>query len=400
MVMIPTPVGVQVRSQTDAPLNPLRPVAEIPSDLSDFQPGQVFRARIQEVLPENTYKALVAGRLLTLALPESVKAGDTLDLVVIGRTPGAVVAKIVTQLAESGRGALAEPFQRSTLSNLGQLLASLLPREGEAVAPAMLTRGQPLFSSATVTAAALAQRLPPQLAQAVSTSGLFYEAHQVQWMLGQRSLTSLLAEPQGKYAQPETRAALGVNHATEGFAEKSALVMRREAAPNDASPLALMKKLFGMEGAAGSSLSAERSATLPSALANSAGVVVTIPDDLRPLVQQQLEAAATQRLAWHGEVWPEQTMDWEIARDAPEGQASSPDDPATWLTTLRLTLPRLGDIEARVQLSGQNVHLALEMSEAAAPDLRQALPALQQALTVAGLALQSVQAKHGDESGQ
>lgn len=380
MVMIPTPVGAQVRSQTDAPLNPLRPVAEIPADLPDLQPGQVFRARIQEVLPENTYKALVAGRLLTLALPEGAKAGDTLELVVVGRTPGAVVA----QLVDAGRGTIAEPFQRSTLSNLGQLLASLLPREGEAAAPARLTQGQPLVSLAALSATDLAQRLPTQLAQAVSTSGLFYEAHQVQWALGQRPLTSLLAEPQGRHAQSETRAAFGGAREAESAAEKSALAIRREAATSSASPLALLQKLFGGEAMGTSALATE---------ASPLATTVVMPDDLRPLVQQQLEAAATQRMVWHGEVWPKQMMEWEIERDAPQAEASV-EDPAVWRTTLRLTLPRLGEIEARVQLSGQDVHLALRMSDAAVTDLRQAMPALQQALTAAGLTLQSVQAKH------
>ena len=389
MVMIPTPVGVQVRSQADVPLNPLRPVAEIPSDLPDFQTGQVFRARIQEVLPENTYKALVAGRSLTLALPESAKAGDTLELVVVGRTPGAVVA----QLVDAGRGALVEPFQRSTLSNLGQLLASLLPREGEAAPSATLTRGQPLVSLAAMKAADLAQRLPTQLAQAISTSGLFYEAHQVQWALGQRSLTSLLAEPQGQYAQPETRAAFGGAHETQLSTEMSALAIRREAATNSASPFALLQKLFG-----GGVASSNASAAETSSSANPGATALTMPDDLRPLVQQQLEAAATQRLVWHGEVWPKQMMQWEIERDAPQVEAAT-EDSAVWRTTLRLTLPRLGEIDVRVQLSGQNVHLALRMSDAATPALQQAIPVLQQALAATGLTLQSVQTKHGaDES--
>ncbi|MBH1961403.1 MAG: flagellar hook-length control protein FliK [Rhodocyclales bacterium] len=397
MVMIPTPVGVQVRSQTDAPLNPLRPVAEIPSDLPDFQPGQVFRARIQEVLPENTYKALVAGRSLTLALPESVKAGDTLELVVVGRTPGAVVAKTVTQLAESGRGTIAEPFQRSTLSNLGQLLASLLPREGEAAAPATFTRGQPLLSLAALKADDLAQSLPARLAQAISTSGLFYEAHQVQWALGQRSLTSLLAEPQGQYAQPATRAAFGGANETELSTEKSALAIRREAATNSPSLFAL-QKLFGGE-ASGSNASTGQATgltSLTSALANPGATVVTIPDDLRPLVQQQLEAASTQRLAWHGDIWPGQEMQWEIERDARQGDAVA-DEPVGWRTSLRLTLPRLGEVEARVHLVGKNVHLVLDMPDAVVTDLQQAVPLLQKALAVAGLTLQPVQARrHAD----
>lgn len=394
MVMIPTPVGVQVRSQTDAPLNPLRPVAEIPSDLPDFQPGQVFRARIQEVLPENTYRALVAGRSLTLAMSESVKAGDTLELVVVGRNPGSVVAKTVTQLAEPERGTIAEPFQRSTLSNLGQLLASLLPREGEAAAPATFTRGQPLLSLAALKGDSLAQSLPARLAQAISTSGLFYEAHQVQWALGQRSLTSLLAEPQGQYAQPATRAAFGGANEPELSAEKSALAIRREAATNSPSPFAL-QKLFGGE-TSGSNASAGQVTLLTSALANPGAAVVTIPDDLRPLVQQQLEAASTQRLAWHGDIWPGQEMQWEIERDAGQGDAVA-DGPAGWRTSLRLTLPRLGEVEARVHLVGKNVHLVLDIPDAVVPDLQQAVPLLQKALAVAGLTLQPVQARrHAD----
>lgn len=383
MVMIPTPVGAQVRTQTDPLLSSVRPVAEIPSDLPDFQPGQVFRARIQEVLPENTYKALVAGRSLTLSLPESAKAGDTLELVVVDRTPQAVVAKIVAQL---GQEAIAEPFQRSTLSNLGQLLASLLPREGAAAQSAALTRGQPLLSLASLRAADVSQRLPAQLAQAVSVSGLFYEAHQVQWILGQRSLMSLLSEPQGQYAQSMMRRTLeGVDDPTLS-AEKSALAIRREGAPGSTSPLALLQKLFGGEVA--------RVSVSTSPMANPSATALIMPDDLRPLVQQQLEAAATQRLVWHGEIWPEQSMQWEIERDAPEAAAAA-EEPAVWRTTLRLTLPRLGEIDARVQLSGQNIHLALHMSAAAATDVQQAIPSLQQALAAAGLTLQSVQAKHG-----
>jgi hypothetical protein len=175
-------------------------------------------------------------------------------------------------------------------------------------------------------------------------------------------------------------------------------VIRREVATNSASPVALLQKLFGGE-AAGGNASAGQATSLTSVLANPGVAVVAIPDDLRPLVQQQLEAAATQRMAWHGEVWPQQMMEWEIERDAPQAQVST-DDPATWRTALRLTLPRLGEIDVRVQLSGQNVHLALRMSDAAVPDLQQAIPALQLALAAAGLTLQSVQAKHNDESGK
>ncbi|TAJ16394.1 MAG: flagellar hook-length control protein FliK [Rugosibacter sp.] len=395
MVMVPTPVGVQVRSQTDAPVNSLRPVAEIPADLPDLQSGQVFRARIQEVLPENTYKALVAGRSLTLALPESVKAGDTLELVVVARMRGTIAAKIVGQLAETGPKGMAELLQQSMLSPLGRQMAALLPQEGESAPAAMLTKGRSLMPLSSLSATELSQRLPAQLASAVSTSGLFYEAHQVQWALGKRPLASLLAEPQGQYAQPVTRAILGGAVEDGQRVEDSALVIRREAASQSASPLALLQKLFGRDLSGDNALVAEGRA-LANTSPNSAATVWSIPDDLRSLVQQQLEAAATQRLVWHGEVWPKQMIEWTIERDAPEAGAVA-EDTTAWRTTLHLALPRLGEIDARVQLSGQNVQLKLQMSDAALSELRQAMPALQQALAAAGLTLQGVQSKQSGD---
>jgi hypothetical protein len=382
--MIPTDVGVQVRSQTEVPLHPVRPIAEIPSDLPDLQKGQVFRAHIQEALPENTFKALVAGRSLTLSLPEGAKAGDTLDLVVIDRTPRAIVAK----MAERGLAAGGEPYQHATLSRTGQLIASLLGREGEPALPAALNRGRSLLPQAPANAAALVQGLSPKLALAVSTSGLFYEAHQVQWALGQRPLASLLAEPQGQHSNPVVLAAFGGAGAAQEAAEKSALAARRDLGlPPAPSAGSLMQILFGRETAAAES-------RMP---ATQVAAALTVPEDLRPLVQQQLEAAATQRLAWHGEIWPRQFMDWEIERDARQGDDTTNAAPA-WQTSLRLTLPRLGEIDARIRLTGQTVQLVLHtLNATSAADLDAAIPSLRQALTAAGLTLQGVETQHGTD---
>lgn len=384
MVMIPTDIGIQIRGQTDGQLNPVRAVPEIPGDLPDFKPGQAFRAHIQEVLPENTFKALVAGRVLTLSLSEGAKAGDTLELVVIDRTPRAIVA----QLAERGPGAGGDPYQHATLSRTGQLIASLLGKEGGPRLPVALTRGQPLLPQAPANAAALAQVLPPQLAQAVSSSGFFYEAHQVQWVQGQRSLGSLLAEPQGQHSNPATLVVFGAPEASA----KSALAARRDLAPPPAPPAgSLLQAVFGGETATAGAAAESRMA--PSG----AAAALTIPDDLRPLVQQQLEAAATQRLAWHGEIWPRQFMDWEIERDARQGDAAT-DAAAAWQTSLRLTLSRLGEIDARIRLSGQSVRLALHVPDSvAAAALQAALPSLRQALAATGLDLQGVETRHGTD---
>ncbi|MFA6314741.1 MAG: flagellar hook-length control protein FliK, partial [Sterolibacterium sp.] len=112
----------------------------------------------------------------------------------------------------------------------------------------------------------------------------------------------------------------------------------------------------------------------------------TIPDELRPLVQQQLDAAGTQRLMWHGEIWPGQTMQWEIEWNDQAGGNSGHDEAEPWATTLRLKTPRLGEVEAGLRLGAGGVRIALTTPlGASAADLRAGAPALEQALASAGV---------------
>jgi hypothetical protein len=124
----------------------------------------------------------------------------------------------------------------------------------------------------------------------------------------------------------------------------------------------------------------------------------SIPDDLRPIIQQQLDAVATQRLAWHGEVWPQQTVDWEVEWQHPHG---SPDDDngSRWATHLSLTTPRLGKVSARLQLTEDGVSITLMTPYgASAADLRDAAPVLEQSLAAAGVPLLGFVVKHDDQS--
>ncbi|MDZ4255181.1 MAG: flagellar hook-length control protein FliK, partial [Sulfuritalea sp.] len=232
----------------------------------------------------------------------------------------------------------------------------------------------------------LAQRLPSQLAQAVTTSGLFYEAHQVEWALGQRTLMSLLAEPQGQHSRAEVIAAWGQGNGALRSAILAQLATGEETQATRPQ-VSLLRALFGGE------IAAAAAATEEASPAPSQAVASAIPEELRPLVQQQLEAAATQRLAWHGEIWPRQFLEWDIERD-PAHAESAAAEIAVWHTTLRLQLPRLGEIEARIRLSGQNLELVLQAADpASATDLQSAVPGLQQALAAVGLTLTAAQAQ-------
>jgi hypothetical protein len=375
MVMIPTDVGVQVRTQTEAGTHPIRAIGDIPSDLPELLPGQVFRARIQEVLPENTYRAVVAGRLMTLSLPEGAKAGDTLELVMVSRSQRSILA----QRSDGGAAAVA-PFENASLSRTGQLIAGLLAADGEPPPPASFARGAPVLARVPANAAEIVRELPGSLSRAVAESGMFYESHQVQWALGQRPLTSLLLEPQGQLSQVWA----GVSDIV-GSGQESALATRRDSAIS-----------------APAADSRQGQPVLPAGLtdADAAPAAETrplaVPEELRTLVQQQLEAGASNRLVWMGEVWPGQDMEWEIHRDAPHQGAADPVD--VWQTRLRLELPQLGLVDVRLQFGGGAVNLMISAASGAAGDkLQTALPALQDSFAAAGLTLSGAQVGRGSE---
>ena len=413
MALIPPDAGLRIRLTNDSPLQPLARPQEIPADLPELRTGQRFIANIQEVLPDNSYRALVAGKSVTLSLPEAAKAGDTLELVVIDRTPRSILAQIdnlrqgqnfsahilevlpgnvyratvagrelMLQLEEPAQAGqtldlrvvdrspltivaerVAQPetgvanYPYATLSRAARLIGELLTPEGESAPAAPLARGQPLLAQGPASVTELAAAL----AKAVTQSGLFYEAHQAQWVAGKRPLAALLAEPQGGHSEPpllaaQTRAALAASAPQTDAESKAALV--------------------------------ETSAEHKSAGAAS------IPDDLRPLVQQQLDAVATQRLLWHGEIWPGQEMEWQVERKKGDERSGSEAE-QSWSTRLRLTTPGLGQIKAAVSLAGGNANLVIATANIdVAARLRGAAPALEQALTAAGVAVLGISVKH------
>lgn len=356
--MIPPDVAIRLRMQTETALSPIASVQGISSDLADLQAGQTFQARIEQPLPENTYRALVGGKEVTLSLPESVKAGDVLELVVVDRTARMIVAQRAPQTMTPAAPGEAEPAP--TLSSTAQMIARLLPPPGQSAPPAMLNGGQPLVATLPPTPRDMAAVLLPRLAEATAQSGLFYEAHQAQWLAGKHSTAALLLEPQA-HTKP-------VIPATVTAADAPSIP------------------------AAGVNVEAVISTSAAGDLAD------TVPAELRPLVQQQLDAVATQRVVWQGEVWPGQQMEWQIARDLPERNAPPQAAAERWNTSLALTTPGLGRVEADLSIAGNrvNIRLAAASSESGIR-LRQHLPALIAALNANGIAVNAMEVHDGSE---
>ncbi|MBT0961727.1 flagellar hook-length control protein FliK [Denitromonas iodatirespirans] len=357
--MIPGDLAARLRLLTEAsffadepPLEPLQSIRPVPSQLPEYRAGDRFSALIQKALPDGTFEALVDGRTIKLALPQQAQIGERLELVVARNTPRAV-------LANPAPAAPTDTASRPALSATGRLISFLLTGQPAPETPT-LARGQPLQPASTgpLNPAALAAALR----QGIGDSGLFYESHLAKWSAGQLPTEALRREPQGRMP---VAPAPGGSTATPN-------------APGASAPQA-----------AAAAEAAARSAATPSA--TPAARTDLVPDRLLPVMHQQLDALATHHYAWVGQAWPGQTMELEIEDPGRDGEEAGADE-VPWKTTLRLSLPTLGGVEARLALDSSGVRIRLSADDpATAAELERRRTDLAEALAQANLTLKEVQ---------
>lgn len=341
--MIPSDLAVRLRLLAESQISPVTPVHEIPSEPPELPVGQRFVARIESPLPDGTFRALVAGRSLTLALQQPARPGDTLDLVVTGRSAGLVVAERADEAA--ARPPSAQPT--TTLSHAARIIGAVLAGEDHAPQPATIARAAPLLSMPPAQAA----ELVPALRQTIVESGLFYESHQALWVAGRYPAEALAREPQSRHAPAR---------------------------------VALHPSAAAKPEAAGETPPLPAENIEPAAARGAAAAPPALPAELQTLVQQQLDVAATQHIVWRGEIWPGQLLDWEIETEERPPDLAGEEAAETWSTTLRLSLPGLGHVDAVLRLTPEKVSLAMTAAEGA-ETLRSGLPALADAFVAAGL---------------
>jgi hypothetical protein len=432
--MIPSDLASRLQSlhldqQPSAP-QPALPLQKLTDALSDLQPGQRIIAEIQAQLPNGTYRALVGQREITLALPFTAKQGDSLELDVVetdGKLSLAVVAKQAAGGTQNATGLDSVP---TTLSQAGKLIGDLLGSigdQGKRAAPAPLNGNQPLVNKFPANAADLA----PVLKEALSKSGVFYEAHQARWVAGQLTTSQLLQEPQGQHSS--LTAAVLLNNATGARPNSTPTSSLTAASAGPATPgnAAIVSGINAMASspAATSTSTAETAASSmapathstnaenttndsraittqtgssdPNASAAVKGQPMQIPADLAPLVQQQLDALATQTYAWQGQIWPGQQMSWEIDEQQHRNHGGETDPSAQWQTRLKLNLPQLGGIDASLRLRpGNEVEISLATTDGdSETTLGAAARQLKQQFEAAGLHLTQLVIKHGPSAG-
>lgn len=375
--MIPPDAASRLRlTLPDQPL-PTQPVPvaqKLADALGELVPGQRLLAQIQSLLPNGTYRAAVGQHEITLALPFSAKNGDVLELEVT-ETKGRVTLAFVANRGTGEDGDAQQQSVSTRLSQTGKMIGDLLTgigKEGSRAQPAALNGNQPLVTKMPQSAA----ELVPLLKEALSKSGMFYEAHQARWVEGKLPTAVLLQEPQGKLSAPPREAQ-----------------PQRMETPNTPSAPAPTGK--GAEEAVART-------PLPTAPAEPAAATRTsaptspINPQLVPLVQQQLDALSTQTYLWQGQAWPGQNMYWEISEDGSDRQSGEDEAAERWQTRMALNLPRLGGVEARIRLrSGNAIDIVLTTdSEESRNKLAAASNQLRQQLSDSGLALTSCQVDH------
>ncbi|BEG73231.1 flagellar hook-length control protein FliK [Achromobacter xylosoxidans] len=216
-------------------------------------------------------------------------------------------------------------------------------RNAEATAHATLATGAPS-----------ARILGQALRAALQTSGLFYESHLTDLVFGRSNPSQLQQEPQAR--------------------------LTRSGVPTDADTARPRAEPQAGGGRAGDPAAAPGNANAPAPGTPVSG----IHQDLTLLVRQQLDVLANQALTWQGEAWPGTPMEWEVERDPYGGDPESA--LPTWATRLKLDLPRLGLVDARLNLAGDQIVLQLVAPHSAA-EINDSSDQLRSRLLAAGLTL-------------
>ena len=210
----------------------------------------------------------------------------------------------------------------TSFSTTGKLINQLMQNSSQA--DNVNVSKVPLMTAPGAAVADLAKALQT----GVSTSGVFYEAHLLQWAEGNLPTTELMKEPQASFNNTPA-ANVATNEATN-------------ATTNNTTTAAT------------------------TAIVNSntvAATAVELPKEALPIIQQQLQTLEQQRFVWHGELWSGQPLEWEVSQDQSRQQANPAEN--IWRSSVRFQLAQLGDISAQLQLTGTHLSITVTTKNAA-----------------------------------
>jgi hypothetical protein len=327
------------------------------------QLGQSLQAEVLARLPDGSFVVRVADVAARMPLPQNVQVGSQVPLTLVALNP-----RPTFQVATS-QGALAfaeaGPPLPEGADPHGPPPAPLTLLEGREAAA--LTRAASLLAGTKSLAAGLGSGADGGASASLSKAG--------------KALGDIIAAAQ-KSETPVT-AAVGrtpLLGAPSGDAGQIAAALREGLARSG-----LFYESHVAEWAQGARAQAELAAE-PQAR----GMASPIDPATAQLINLQLNAHEQARVAWQGQLWPGQELRWEIERDAPDRDARGGDDdggPASWQSSLTLRFGRLGEVAAKVVLSGGQLHIRLDAPDATRALLQAGSARLAEALDAAGTPL-------------
>ncbi len=383
---------LQLLIKTSAP--PLLEVADHVMSSPQWTPGQQIPAHVLSSLPNGRFQVQVGDQMLDLNLPHNTQPGETVQLTYVSNSPRLTFA-LLRDVASS-----ASPNEAVALSSTAKFIGNLMQGQMARPAPGGAA-GEITMPLVLAAAPAETVAFAQALRASVSQSGLFYEAHQVEWLNGERSQASLRMEPQGQLApllqpapsapelpQPQPLTQLELVSIEQVLFQPVSPQQQPEPAQMQASgsaqqlpeamPLhstepfqqpSLLPQLSSqhpLDSAAQSHTDIFTAATLLPSSLHAMGIpgrLSTVEGGVHPqavpLVQQQLQTLDSRQVTWQGQVWPGQVMHWTINEDqSRHGQSGQGEDTAaSWHTRLSLQLPNLGGVSAKLAFVNGAVQL-------------------------------------------
>lgn len=172
--------------------------------------GKQYQAEVIAKLDDGSYLVNIADTTARMQLPNSQQVGSKLLLTLISTSPRATflineeIAPLATQdpkIAQQLPTATTDSAP-AVLSQAGKLIGHLLEEMPEQ--NVVRTTKTPLLDSPNHPPESVARALQ----NGVSTSGIFYESHLLQWAEGKLDITQLMKEPQANFPSDVPQTAL------------------------------------------------------------------------------------------------------------------------------------------------------------------------------------------------
>lgn len=319
--------------------------------LQSLAPGQQVKGEVLARLSEQVYLVKIAGDIYRTELPEPVRPGSQLTLTFRTSEPR-------PEFSLKSIQSDASPVRlSSTVASLSEALKAPSAPTLQGVKSL-----EPLLTALPVDSTVLAS----SLRNALSMSGLFYESHLVQWSLGERRLEDIQKESRLRLSSM----AKDIKKSADGKISQD--------------PDNLMEDIKNI-------LTTEQGDELQRPQKSIAALSDHVPASL---LREQVENLLTGIFRWQGHVWLDQEMEWEVEKHPGERDQESAQ---SWRTTIRLTLPNLGEVSATLVSSDEGITGRITTDSMESKNvLKQEVSLLEERMAASGLNLTSMIIEHRD----